>query len=435
MTDDILAAISECQPADVPRILAQLDRRVGRDILRENYFDLEAQGRQTGERPRFLQVGKFLTKVGDPPPMLVDRLLPEKSLILLCGKPKLGKSFLGLDIGDAISLGRSVCGEFSLSRTGHVSYLGMEDGMYEVANRLLSRGIRKEDEARPFHICTERVVLSTIEGINTFRDMNEEIEEEYGASPVLHIVDTAREGLGIKDWNDAAEVSEKVRFLREYARERGTVLLVAHNRKQIGGDPGDEIAGSGAFASSVDGWISVQRIEKRENGNRRMWLSIVGRGNMNGDAVVEMDTNTLHFHFIPEEDLEREAMEGREDSRQQRFVPILQALQNLGDKATVRQLARSMSMEYDTCRHAVNDAIDAGFIEETGETAAPESGRGRPAPTYRTRPNKLSNYRITPIGKEKQFDNSAAAHSAAVAAPPTAAQEAPRPQEEEGLEI
>ncbi len=52
-------------------------------------------------------------------------------------------------------------------------------------------------------------------------------------------------------------MGERIRPIREFAREHCSVLLIAHNRKAASDDGGDEISGSNAFASSVDGWISA----------------------------------------------------------------------------------------------------------------------------------------------------------------------------------
>ena len=198
--------------------------------------------------------------------------------------------------------------------------------------------------------------------------------------PVLCIIDTAREGLGVKDWNDPAEVGDKLRPLREYARTHCTVLLVTHNRKAIADKDnanGDEIAGSNALTSSVDGWISAYEVEKRDNGDRRLHLSVMGRGNMNDDFWVEMDTNTLHFRYVADDEVKGEQTVASARAAEQRSIPLLNVIYNrLGGQAIVEEAASAMGMEYDTCRLLMNDAEKNGFLIRTKDKAA-KSGPGR----------------------------------------------------------
>src|SRR5689334_5649174 len=51
-------------------------------------------------------VAQLMEDVGELPPMLIEGLLPDRSLFLLAGKPKAGKSFLALDIADAVCQGK-----------------------------------------------------------------------------------------------------------------------------------------------------------------------------------------------------------------------------------------------------------------------------------------------------------------------------------------
>src|SRR5438045_1790734 len=87
------------------------------------------RGSVTQESGRALRsVAQLFVDVGELPPMLVEDLLPDRSLFLLAGKPKAGKSFLALDIADAVCQGRAVFGNYRVNLPGPVVYVGMEDG-------------------------------------------------------------------------------------------------------------------------------------------------------------------------------------------------------------------------------------------------------------------------------------------------------------------
>src|SRR5262245_55147261 len=71
----------------------------------------------------------------DIPPYkwVVSDLVPE-GLIVLAGRPKMGKSFLVLDIAYAVSTGGKALGVFQVS-PGQVLYLALEDGLRRLQQR------------------------------------------------------------------------------------------------------------------------------------------------------------------------------------------------------------------------------------------------------------------------------------------------------------
>ncbi len=389
LTDDAFAALAECDPADVPRVFAILRQRAGDDVVRNGFFDSIGKADETSlVRPRFLQVSKFLETVGDPPPMLVDKLIPDYGLILIAGKPKFGKTFLALDVADCVCRGLPVFGEFAVSRSGPVCYLAMEDGKFGIANRLLGRGIRKEGagaDGRPFYMCCERFTVTSPEGLLILLQMLDEVKEDAGREPVLLFIDTGREGLGIRDWTDPAEVGEKLRPLREeVARKRCAVVIVVHNRKMGGGDRGDEIAGTNALPSSVDGWISDIRVEKRENGVRRHFLSTDNRSAPAMDFGADMDAGTLGFTYVAEEDLEGDRTDAAQEQRMRRYLPVVEAVrESTGQVATVKQIAERIKTGEKTIQILVREMVESGYLEETGDKLS-QGTAGRPAPLYRT---------------------------------------------------
>ena len=237
------------------------------------------------ETVRFRSMNHFLEEVGNPPQMLIEGHLPDKSLFILAGKPKHCKSFVALSVALEIARHQRAFGQYEISRSGSVVYLAMEDGEFEVANRLLKHRLPGED--LPLHLCTEGFRMATTEAVEALA------ERIRPLNPVLLVIDTATEALGIRRWEDRGEVSQKLRPLRELiARQLCSVLLVAHNRK-ADGESGDEIAGSNAFTGAVDGWWSIHKKEVQPNGNVLLHYRREGRGGVRGEGVLEMDTHSL----------------------------------------------------------------------------------------------------------------------------------------------
>ncbi len=367
-------------PAQIALIMTRLREGVG-----DRHFDAAfwvARGLEAKEdRPKAVESVQFIVEQGEAPPMFIEKLVPEKSIVLLTAKPKMGKSYLALDIADSVARGGLVCGSFGVSRPGPVLYINMENGPIEHNNRLRKRGLKTIDPpGRLYHI-NARMVLSSPEGIAL---LNQIIEEDLPEPPVFCVIDTAAEGLDIKDWNgNQAEVRDKLRPLVGWARNHCSTLLVAHNKKSPGLDDGDEIAGSVAFSGGVDGWVSVQRAEKQNNGNRRMWLSIVGRGDMEGSVVVEMDTENLHFRTIDDRELEQGYQEEKQTEKARKFDPVLGFVRGrINGRATVAEIAGATGEAIHTARRTVAEMVKSGLLVDSGEKQKSTPGQGTPAPLY-----------------------------------------------------
>ncbi len=373
----LLSTVASCEPTIVPFLLKQLVARVGPDVVRSAFHKALPATDSVDDGPLFMQVADFLRYVGEIPPLLVDTLIPEKSLVLVTGKPKAGKSHMAVDMGEAISEGRDVFGSFTVNRPGPVGYIGMEDGETEIAKRLYDRGFELQDSQRRIHICHRRFK------INDTRNMDKVKEFVDTIQPVLLIVDTARESLGIADWNQSAQVSDAIRPLREFARNNCSIILVAHNKKGLSEDDGDEISGSNALASSVDGWISARSFETMPNGNRRIFLSVNGRGGMEGKPVVEMDTNTLHFRLVPSDELGGEAAAHERASKQRKWAPFLDALERFPQQtATVVAWSEAMQTDRKNVDRIIKELVTAGEIHLLPSTQKGDAA-GRPAAQYK----------------------------------------------------
>ena len=86
----VLAGLKESGPEDVLPALEALRQRHP-EVLPQVWNEL-LRGAGAAEDTAFATLGdtRFLAKVGNPPPMLLEGLLPDKSLFLLSGKPKAG---------------------------------------------------------------------------------------------------------------------------------------------------------------------------------------------------------------------------------------------------------------------------------------------------------------------------------------------------------
>lgn len=318
---------------------------------------------------KLVRLNAFLASVGDPPPMLIEQLCPDGAIVALSGKPKFGKSLVLLDILESVWRGWAVFGRFRVNRPGPVVYLGMEDGAFEIANRWRRRGTQRDDA--DIYICADRLPLGTPAGVERLLERIAEMPQP----PVLIGVDTAREALGIADWNDTGEVSDKLRPLREMvARKVCSVILVAHNRKGDARDQVDALSGSNAFSSSVDGFISATSKEVLPDEGIRLKMHIEGRHGMRGEATIEMDPVTLCWRCP-------DAGEQGEERLTAPQRQALAALEELGGECTGPQLAKAISRTRQWANDVLKQLVAAGMAQDTGRRDTTSSGR--PSPIYR----------------------------------------------------
>lgn len=163
---------------------------------------------------------------------------------------------------------------------------------------------------------------------------------------------------------------EKLRALREFARKHCTVLLIAHNRKAEGSN-GDEISGSNAFTSSIDGWLSCSKKENQPNGDVRLTLNREGRGDLRGELTIEMNTDTLHFTALSEQQLaeaKRQAQENasgevKKDNRQ----TVLELMVSTNDKATAPWIAKELNLSDRSAQTLLQQMAKDGQIEDSQE--------------------------------------------------------------------
>ena len=191
----------------------------------------------------------------------------------------------------------------------------------------------------------------------------------------------------------ASEVGDKIRSLRDLAREVCSVLLVCHNRKAEG-EHGDEISGSNAFTSNVDGWLSIQSKDELPNDDIRLSYQKNGRALL-GHGTVVMDTHTLHFREVTPEELalQNEAMDGEKRNIQfhSQYQEISTAIQTLGGKATTTQLCASLKLSQPTITRHIKEMVANRDLTDTGERVKEDGKPGKGAVVYALTSTNRSN--------------------------------------------
>jgi putative DNA primase/helicase len=186
-----------------------------------------------------------------PPRWIVETLLADEGLTMLGGKKKTGKSFLCLQLAQAVAAGLPCLGRAVLS--GPVIYICLEDGRRRLKDRL-----EKQAAGRGLPI-TYFTRFPSLDGDG----MAELCRLLEARRPRLLIIDTlaaAKTGKTIE--NDAGPMADLTNCLRILAQHFSLGILVTHHHgKAIGGDPGDDLRGSSAIAGAADVNLGLYRDE------------------------------------------------------------------------------------------------------------------------------------------------------------------------------
>lgn len=200
----------------------------------------------------------------EPIPWVVEDLLAP-GLYFLGGSPKVGKSWLALQLCLAVCRGEPFLG-FKTKRN-EVLYISLEDG----PRRLHTRALRLTEEAPAgLHLCGHAPMI----GQGLEQQLDQMLAEHPGIR--LVIIDTLqkiREATGASpsysiDYRDASA-------LKAVADRNDICLLVVHHlRKQEDKDPFKQLSGTNGLNGAADGSIVLDR-QKRQEGTATM--SATGR--------------------------------------------------------------------------------------------------------------------------------------------------------------
>jgi hypothetical protein len=195
---------------------------------------------------------------------LIPDLLPE-GLFILAAPPKVGKSWLALDVALAVATGGVVLGR-QVAR-GAVLYLALEDSDRRMHSRLTKLDAAGEGLAN-FHFATDWP-----RGLDGAAAIQEWIRQHPNARLVVIDVFTRLRGATVgrettytNDYNDMA-------VLKPPADRRVSILLVHHTRKADSADPMDSISGTLGLGGAADGcWVI-----RRARGEDEAELHLIGR--------------------------------------------------------------------------------------------------------------------------------------------------------------
>ena len=220
---------------------------------------------------------EIMTTVYKPIEFVIDGLLAQ-GLYILAGAPKVGKSWLALDMCLSIAKGEKNLG--LKTSQGTALYLCLEDSYARIQNRLYEQLTDEPTELLYFSVMSDPIGGGLEEQIEGFVSEHRDLKIVFIDTLQMVRSDTdSSYGSDYKDLSVLKALADKLEI---------TVIVVHHTRKCKDSDPFNMISGSTGISGCVDG--SLVLIENKR-GSRNAKLFCVGRDIENAEISLHFDSD------------------------------------------------------------------------------------------------------------------------------------------------
>jgi hypothetical protein len=298
-------------------------------------------------------IAELMQTVFPEPQWAVPELIPV-GLSFLAGRPKLGKSWLALQLAHAVGTGGYFLGKHV--KKGNVLFLALEDS----ARRLKSRAEKQRipGDADITFATTWRPLPAG--GLD---DLMIEIAREIYT---VIIIDTLSRAVGRADQQDLAEMTSIVGSLQSMAQNNNIAMLVNdHHRKNNGfeSSPVDDILGSTGKAAVADALMGLYR----EQGKHGATLKITGRDIEEQELALQWDGLLCCWQSMGS------AFEVRTDTLKADIMNAIRELEEMGELPTTTRIATHISGDKGNVSRMLSELVGLGKVRR-GE----KIGRERP---------------------------------------------------------
>jgi hypothetical protein len=228
------------------------------------------------------QADELMATTFKPPKWAVPGLISE-GITLIAGPPKVGKSWLSLNLGLSIALGEPVLGSIPVE-SGPVLYLALEDTPRRLQSRM---GKVLAGKQAPARLTLDTWCPPLPQGGDAY------IAEWLDANPTarLVVVDVFAKVRGVAPVGSSAYDADysAIGRIKHLADSYGVaVLLVHHVRKAASEDFLAEVSGTNGLAGAADAVLVLKRARAQGDGV----LSITGRDVDEMEIPVRFDPET-----------------------------------------------------------------------------------------------------------------------------------------------
>ena len=219
---------------------------------------------------------EIMTTVYKPIEFVIDGLIAQ-GLYILAGAPKVGKSWLALDMCLSIAKGEKILG--LKTSQGTALYLCLEDSYARIQNRLYEL-TDEPTEMLYFSVMSDPIGGGLEEQIEGFMSEHRDLKIVFIDTLQMVRSDTdSSYGSDYKDLSVLKALADKLEI---------AIIVVHHTRKCKDSDPFNMISGSTGLSGCVDG--SMVLIETKR-GSRNAKLYCVGRDIENAEINLQFDSD------------------------------------------------------------------------------------------------------------------------------------------------
>ena len=278
----------------------------------------------------------------------VPGVLPE-GVTILAGKPKIGKSWLGLGLGIAVGSGGRALGQIAVE-SGQALYMGLEDNARRLQKRM-KKMLAGRDAPRLLEVTTDWPQLDEggVEALDVWLDRRPDAR--------LVVVDTLKK-IRPRETGSGRVYDldyEALEPLIPLAADRGVAILVVHHlRKLEAGDPLDMISGSTGLTGGVDGAMVL----KRDRGKQDATLVVDGRDiEEPAELALRWDADIASWSLMGDAEEYRQSEERRR---------IMDLLMQMDDPMYPKDIAEALDKNRSTTRVLLANMKQDGQVEDTG---------------------------------------------------------------------
>lgn len=287
----------------------------------------------------------LLNKHHPDPIWAVPGLIPV-GLTLLAGRPKVGKSWLSMQIALAVATGGMALGQRVVQ--GRVLYLALEDSERRLQQRMKAQGWPADMPGQVKFMLSE-AFRNEIEYLNTGggKRLIRHLEKEQYRLVVIDTFSRAFRG----DQNDSSEMTAALDLLQSTVNRLALAcIIIDHHTKPKGVDPNpiDDILGSSAKAAVPDTLIGLYK----EQGKSGAKLSVKGR------EVIE---RTLQLRWDAELHCWQNEGEAEEFNMTEQRQAILEALAVLTE-ASADQIAEHLALNRGNTHKRLQAMVEANLL-------------------------------------------------------------------------
>jgi hypothetical protein len=189
---------------------------------------------------------------------LIEELWAEQAVGIVGGAPKVGKSWMGLDMVVSVASGTPCLGRYQVHAPGSTLCFLAEDDTATVKSRLRSIALSRALDLAPLPI--EVITAATLR-LDSPRDQQLLDQTVREVAPRLLLLDPFVRIHRI-DENDAGQVSGVLAYLRQLQRQHHVAVVVVHHARK--NSPvtasGQALRGSGDFHAWVDSALYLRRV-------------------------------------------------------------------------------------------------------------------------------------------------------------------------------